>query len=134
MRSTEDIFDDIEPVHLRSPEVPSARRNAVDTKPLTTIPVQAELFEPEEIVRPELNIAKYASLIFVSPYAKKSRGIRKFEWKRTIRDQEIKASLTVTPLEGSRPPTTTTFRVLLALIQIWEMQGRRADGLSLIHI
>ncbi len=92
------------------------------------VPVQAELFEPEEITRPELNVAKFASLIFVSPYSKNTKGIKTYQWDKRIGEQTIKASLTISPIEGRRRPTTTTFAVLLALVQIWEYQGQPADG------
>ena len=87
------------------------------------------LFEPEEVTRPELNIAKWSNVLFVSPYLKK--GLYDSRTKAFTVDyegQRVEASLTVTPHHEMKTLTTTSYRVFLALVQIWEHQGRPADG------
>jgi len=38
------------------------------------------------------------------------------------------ASLTIEPLQNHKTPTTTTYKYFLALIQLWEEQGKPMDG------
>lgn len=92
------------------------------------LPLQLSIFEPEPVVRPEYNIGKFAGIIFVSPYAKNLDKPRKHEWRVKRGDEEVTASLTITPLYGSTTPTTTTLRVYLALLQAWTHSGQPADG------
>ncbi len=87
------------------------------------------LFEPSKEIRPEYNIGKFAGKIFVSPYAKDVKEIRKYQWQVVDGDQSLDASLTITPLTGQKTPTTTTLRVFLALIQVWEHIGFPEDGI-----
>jgi hypothetical protein len=92
------------------------------------LPLPLDLFEPSREVRPEYNIGKFAGVIFTSPYAKNVREARTYNWQVVNGDQTLDASLTITPLLGLKTPTTTTLRVYLALIQVWEHMGRPADG------
>ncbi|OAO03113.1 hypothetical protein A8B75_00955 [Sphingomonadales bacterium EhC05] len=91
--------------------------------------IAISLFEPKKEIRPEYNIGKFAGVIFASPYAKNVNEIRKYNWQVVDDDQTLDASLTVTPLTGQKTPTTTTFRVFLALIQVWEHIGFPEDGI-----
>lgn len=93
------------------------------------LPLPLDLFEPNREVRPEYNIGKFAGVIFMSPYAKNTRDTRTYSWQVADGQQQLDASLTVTPLQGQKTPTTTTLRVYLALIQIWEHQGRNEEGI-----
>lgn len=93
------------------------------------LPLQLSIFEPEPIVRPEYNIGKFAGIIFASPYAKNLDQPRTHEWRLRRGDDEITASLTITPQYGKQTPTTTTLRVYLALLQIWTHNGQPADGI-----
>ena len=93
------------------------------------LPLQLSIFEPEPIVRPEYNIGKFAGIIFASPYAKNLREPRTLEWRVKRHDDELTASLTITPQYGMQTPTTTTLRVYLALLQIWTHIGKPQDGI-----
>ena len=89
---------------------------------------QLELFNMDEIVRPDYNIGKYATIIFASPY------LKDLDTKRTINlpvkgNKEAKASIQIHPLIEQIVPTTTTFKVLMGLIQIWTLQGRNPSGM-----
>ncbi len=94
------------------------------------LPLPLDVFEANEIVRPEYNIGKYAGIIFSSPYAKNLMEVRQEHWEITDPDSDdvIKASLTITPSLGHKTPTTTTLRVYLALLQLWEHGGRPLSG------
>lgn len=86
-------------------------------------------FEPEEITRPELNIAKWSNVLFVSPYLKKGLYEKRTKtFDVSYEGQKVEASLTVTPHHEMKTLTTTSYRVFLALVQIWEYQGKPADG------
>lgn len=90
---------------------------------------QLELFAPEEIVRPDYNIGKYATMLFASPHLKNLDDERTFTWKvKAAEDETMVASITIHPQKNLIVPTTTTFKVLMALIQIWRMQGSRPSG------
>jgi hypothetical protein len=90
--------------------------------------VQHDLWEPAPVIRPEYNIGKYAGIIFSSPYAKNLYESRKQDWRITHNENEVTASLSVTPLLGHKTPTTTTLRVYLGLLQIWYHDGSPPDG------
>ena len=90
---------------------------------------QLSLFEPEEIVRPEYNIGKWAGVIFISPHAHNVADVRKFTFLTKNEGQEAEAQITITPMVGHKTPTTTTFKVYLALVQIWNQQGHPKNGL-----
>lgn len=92
------------------------------------LPLPLDLFEPSREVRPEYNIGKFAGVIFMSPYAKNVRDTRSYSWQIQEGGEHLDASLTVTPLQGYKTPTTTTLRVYLALMQVWEHQGKPEDG------
>ena len=57
------------------------------------------------------------------------KEVRTYSWQVVNGDQSLDASLTVTPLVGLKTPTTTTPRVYLALIQVWEHMGQPEDGI-----
>ena len=90
---------------------------------------QLSLFEPEEIARPEYNIGKWAGVIFVSPHARNVADIREFTFVTNYEGQKAEAQITITPMVGHKTPTTTTFKVYLALVQIWNQQGQPENGL-----
>lgn len=92
------------------------------------LPLPLDLFEPNRALRSEYNIGKYAGIIFTSPYAKDVKETRKHSWEVTNGEEKVNASLTVTPLSGQKTPTTTTLRVYLALLEIWNMVGRPESG------
>ena len=95
---------------------------------LEQLPLPLEIFTPNDVVRPEYNIGKFAGIIFMSPYAKNGKESRQYEWKIEVEGEEMKASLSVVPSHGSKTPTTTTLRIFLALLQIWEHQNKPEDG------
>lgn len=105
------------------------RTDVITEEEAAQLPLPLDLFEPSREVRPEYNIGKFAGVIFTSPYAKNVREARTHSWTVTNGDQKLDASLTITPLVGLKTPTTTTLRVYLALIQVWEHMGRPEDGI-----
>jgi hypothetical protein len=86
---------------------------------------QLELFEAQEIVRPDINIAKWAGLIFASPWARDL-----YEEKEIIFQlgADRSASIRIVPALNHKRPTTTTQRVFFTLLQIWEQAGKPANG------
>jgi len=86
------------------------------------------LIEPEEVTRPEVNIARYASMIFTSPYGKGKFAVRQHEWKAMIGEDEVDARIVIRPGRDLKTLTTTSYKVFLALVQIWEAQGRPMHG------
>lgn len=106
----------------------SSPANALTEVEAEQLPLPLDLFEPSREVRPEYNIGKFAGVIFVSPYAKSVRETRFYSWRIREGNEQLDASLTVTPLQGHKTPTTTTLRVYLALIQVWEHQGKPETG------
>lgn len=93
------------------------------------LPLQLSFFEPTPVVRPEYNIGKFAGVIFTSPYAKNVREQRRHEWRLQRGNDELTASLTITPRLGLKTPTTTTLRVYLALLQVWTHDGLSPTGI-----
>jgi len=91
-------------------------------------PTQLELFEPAEIIRPDINIGKWSGWIFSSPWATGLYEAKTHTWKTEFQGSKVNASIRVRPIHGRKRPTTTTFRTFLALIQIWEFSGRPEDG------
>lgn len=91
---------------------------------------QLELFEPEEIIRPDYNIGKYATFLFASPHLKTLDEERRIEWGIAAPDGsgEAVAAIAITPLRGQIIPTTTTFKVFMGILQLWNMQGQRPSG------
>lgn len=86
---------------------------------------QLELFEAKEITRPDVNIGKWAGLLFSSPWAKDLFEVRKIVINT---NDDSEASITIVPAKDKKRPTTTTYRVFLALIQIWEQSGKPPNG------
>ena len=86
---------------------------------------QLELFEAKEITRPDVNIGKWAGLLFSSPWARDLFEVRKIVINTT---DDSEASITIVPARDKKRPTTTTYRVFLALIQIWEQSGKPSNG------
>ncbi|MEM1052780.1 MAG: hypothetical protein AAGI28_11865 [Pseudomonadota bacterium] len=89
---------------------------------------QLELFEPEEIVRPDYNIGKYATILFASPHERNLTEQRTHTWEIKVGDEEATAGISIHPLKDQKVPTTTTFKVLMAIIQVWRMQGSKPNG------
>ena len=103
---------------------------AINTEESVTIPIQYELalYDAKREVRPEYNVGKFAGVIFASPWAKGLEETRTHQWETLIDGELYPASLEVRPLFGFKTPTTTTLRVFLALIDLWEQQGKRPNG------
>lgn len=103
-----------------------------DSKQITNAdeqPAQLALFVAEEdVARPEYNIGKWAGIIFTSPYAKDVSSKRSFAFKTTYEGHKADASVTITPLLDAKTPTVTTYKVYVALVQLWEQQGRDPEG------
>jgi len=91
--------------------------------------IQLELFAPPKVARPEYNIGKNANSIFSSPYARdlyeEKHETRVIKYKDGT---QIEGSLNIVPLANRKRPTTTTLRVYLGLVQLWENLGRPEDG------
>lgn len=91
--------------------------------------VQLSLFRPEDIARPEYNIGKWAGVIFVSPHSREVANTREFTFQTKNEGVQSEAKIVITPMKDHKTPTTTSFKVYLALIQLWNIQGRPQDGL-----
>ena len=89
---------------------------------------QLELFKPSEITRPDINIGKWAGWLFASPWSKGLYESKVYSWETNFEGETVKASIKVRPIDGRKRPTTTTYRVFLALIQIWEYSGKPESG------
>jgi len=92
---------------------------------------QLELFEPQEIVRPDYNVGKFATILFASPYLKNLSQKRRIEWSMSVPEVEggrALAAIVVRPLQEQIVPTTTTFKLFMAVIQLWRMQGSHPSG------
>ncbi len=90
--------------------------------------MQLELFEPDRIARPDYNVGRYAGWIFISPYSKEVREVRRYPFIKMVGEKEIDAEIVITPAKDHKTPTTTTLRVFLGFIQIWQNQERPEDG------
>lgn len=108
-------------------EITKAESETVTTD-YRQLPLPIADFEPAAVVRPEYNIGKYAGIIFTSPHSKRLGETLTHEWRVEEQGTQAEASLSVIPLQGFKRPTTTTLRIYLGLIQIWEHQGKPADG------
>lgn len=86
---------------------------------------QLELFEAQEIIRPDLNIAKWAGLIFASPWARDLHDPKEIVFQLKNGGD---AAIRIIPANGHKRPTTTTQRVFYALFQIWEQAGKPPQG------
>jgi len=90
---------------------------------------QLKLFEVDEIVRPDYNVGKYANVLFASPHQKNLGDKREHRWQLAVGDdEELEASIIIHPLKDHIVPTTTSFKVLMALVQLWRRQGSSPDG------
>jgi hypothetical protein len=82
----------------------------------------------DKLVRPELNTSKFADFIFPPSHANNLYKSRSKEWNITLPDgTEGRASLKVSPPEGIKSPTHQTYKILLALFDLWHKK-RSADG------
>jgi hypothetical protein len=93
---------------------------------------QLELFEREEIVRPDYNIGKYATKLFASPYLKNLSETPRMSIKLAKGNdvpEGAEAAVVIRPLRDQIIPTTTTFKVFMAIIQLWRMQGSNISGM-----
>ena len=114
----------------------TAAQNIVETKvekskrtnKRNLIPAEQESLFPlaEDIVRPELNISKFASFIFLSPRSPAIHEKRTMAWSR----KDARASLSVIPAnvpiknkDELRSTTLMSQALLIVLIQIWEKRG-----------
>ena len=89
------------------------------------ISAQMKLFEYQEIIRPDLNIAKWAGFLFSSPWAKDLYEEKKFIFSMA---KGVSASITIIPAAKHKRPTTTTLKYFYGLLEMWEEQGKRPDG------
>jgi len=90
-------------------------------------PLQLGLFESDAIGRPDYNFGKYMGVIFISPQSRRVYDTR--EHILNVDEKEGKTtSIIVRPSKGDKTPTTTSARVYLALLELWEHQGKREDG------
>jgi len=120
--------DDIDFIQNRTVSKSSSRADDKAAPIEITNTSQLNFFEPNEITRPELNIAKFASMIFTSPYGRGKYEVREYNWKSTVNEQEVDSRLVVRPGKDLKTPTTTSYQVFLALVQLWEQQGRVETG------
>ena len=99
-------------------------------EPSREVARQLELFEPEEIARPDYNVGKYATFLFASPHRKNLQDHQSFTWMMSVPEEDgnFEASIRVSPQKDLTVPTTTTFKVWMALIQLWRMQGSPPNG------
>jgi len=80
------------------------------------------------LVRPELNIAKNASIFFPASTSLLISGSRTRSWIQTLDcGGVVERSLRVSPSEGFKAPSLNTYIVLLALFELWR-QKRTDDG------
>ena len=91
-------------------------------------PTQLEMFEPAEIIRPDINIGKWAGWIFSSPWSKDLYNSKVKSWEAEFEGERVEASIAVQPIKDRKRPTTSTYKVYLALIQIWEESGTPENG------
>lgn len=87
-----------------------------------------DAFQIQEIIRPDINIAKWAGVLFASPWSKNLTNSKKFTWKAVVEDEPVEAFLLIRPVNGQKRPTTTTYKHLLGMVQLWEKRGRPEDG------
>lgn len=86
------------------------------------------LSEDQVIVRPELNTSKFADFIFPPSHGKDLTKTRVKKWKGTLPNgKEGDIFLRVSPTESFKAPSHTTYKVLLALYDIWH-ERRLTDG------
>lgn len=94
---------------------------------------QLDIFQPD-VVRPELNIGRWANFIFTSPHNPNVYKTRERTFPVELKDDfgkvtdEVLGSVKVEPIQGNRTPTTTTYEVFLAICHLWEEQGKPLDG------
>lgn len=80
------------------------------------------------LVRPELNIAKYANIFFPASRSSTILETRRLAWVERLEDGTlVKRALRISPSAGFKAPSQSTYIVLLALFQIWQ-QTYLTDG------
>ena len=91
---------------------------------------QLELFEIEEIARPDYNIGKYATVLFASPHVRNLDKTYRIEWETTDphKNRQAVAAIEIKPLQAQIRPTTTSFKVFMGILQLWRAQGSKASG------
>lgn len=110
-----------------------------ETKPEAVNPHKRDPIKPQyhgkdRIIRPELNVEKYASVLFSSPHAKNLHKEKTRTWKvERANGQHTKAGITVHPFKEKRP-TTSTHKVLLMLEMLQEDKGTDEDGRTVISL
>jgi len=84
------------------------------------------------VVRPELNIAKYANIFFPASCSSTILSTRKLTWIDKLNDgTEVKRTLRISPSEGFKAPSQSTYIILLALFQCWQ-QSHLKDGSCIV--
>ena len=80
-----------------------------------------------EVVRPDINIGKFADFIFLPSHSTRLRIARKKQWKEDHGKHKAIGSLLIEPLVSRTSPTTRTFLVFLAVCHLWH-ERRETDG------
>lgn len=79
----------------------------------------------QAIIRPEENLEKWSNFLFPHPKTKGLTEIRGKEWEVTLKNGQIGiASIRVEPSISHQCYTCRTYDVYLALVNIWEREGR----------
>ena len=89
---------------------------------------QLDIFQPLDVARPDINIGKWSTVLFSSPWARDLHQPKVHTWTGQFEGKTVTASITITPRPNYKRPTTTTYKVLLGLIQIWEQSGKPENG------
>ena len=108
-----------------------AQQSGQDSAPIVIADernTQLQIFQPLDVTRPDVNIGKWAAILFSSPWAKDMDKPKTYTWTGTYLGKEAQCAITITPLQGHMRPTITSFKLLLGLIQIWEQSGKPSDG------
>lgn len=96
--------------------------------------VSVPLYEDELVVRPELNTAKFADFIFPPSHAKNLKKTRTKQWKGALPNgKEGDIYLRVSPPESFKAPSHNTYKVLLALYDLWQ-NHHLADGTCICSV
>jgi hypothetical protein len=112
----------------------SSSQKAETVNPHKRNPIKPQYRGTDRIIRPELNVEKYASVLFSSPHAKNLHKEKTRTWKvERANGQNTKAGITVHPFKEKRP-TTSTHKVLLTLEKLQEDKGTDENGRTVISL
>ena len=89
---------------------------------------QLQFFQAEELIRPDINIGRWAGWLFSSPWAKDLDQPKSKLWEVPMEGQVMKGSITITPAVDSIRPTLTSMRVFYGLIRLWQEAGMPSHG------